>query len=507
MEVRAATKSGICYSANDMILGANRAFLRMFGFLLFLILFAVRLDLRAQETSAAPPSPDSKATMQADFLAAADEVLSQMSEITGLKLRTPLKKSLRSREEIRAYVIKQMNEEKNPAERYADERSAEAFGLLPKGFDLDAFMVDVLTEQVEGLYDPKTQEFYIADWSPLDEQRMVMAHELTHALEDQHFQIEPWVKAARPNEDAELARDAVLEGSAMAAMVDYLMLGTGRSLKDLPDFDYSMLMGDLASTPTLKKAPPFLKDVLIFPYMSGLTFSAAVFRDTGWAALPGVFEKPPVSTQQILHPGLYKSGKIPVEVTLPPIEKLLGAGWTKLDENIMGEFGWKEVLKQFLGDDRAKSMAAAWDGDRYSVYEQGQTKKLALVSRLQLDSLEHMARFFGQYSEALEKKYSGRKNLFRRANFFSFDTPDGSVFLDCFGFECVAVEGTTRKVFDGVIKAIHWPAAPQPPKEPGSAPAKTAMIPPSGGSIVRAWGAASTSSQLAADPDPHYSAR
>jgi len=92
-----------------------------------------------------------------------------MSQITGLKLMTPLKKSLRSREEIRAYVIKQMNEEKKCRSAYADQRSAEAFGLLPKGFDLDAFMVDVLTEQVEGLYDPKTQEFYIADWSPLDD--------------------------------------------------------------------------------------------------------------------------------------------------------------------------------------------------------------------------------------------------------------------------------------------------------------------------------------------------
>ena len=74
---------------------------------------------------------------------------------------------------------------------------------------------------------------------------------------------EDWLKAARPNEDAELARDAVLEGSAMAAMVDYLMLGTGRSLKDVPDFDPGMLIGDLSSTPTLQKAPPFLKDALI----------------------------------------------------------------------------------------------------------------------------------------------------------------------------------------------------------------------------------------------------
>src|SRR5260370_42173245 len=132
------------------------------------------IAVHAQEAGVVRPSADSKPATTADFIAAADEVLGQMSQITGLKLVTPLKKSLRSREEIRAYVVKQMNEDKNTAERYADQRSAEAFGLLPKGFDLDSFMVNVLTEQIEGLYDPKTHEFYIADWSPLADQRMVM---------------------------------------------------------------------------------------------------------------------------------------------------------------------------------------------------------------------------------------------------------------------------------------------------------------------------------------------
>jgi hypothetical protein len=451
-------------------------------------LFLGAVGVCAQEAAVAPSSADSKPAMDADFMAAADEVLGQMSQITGLKLVTPLKKSLRSREEIRAYVIKQMNEEKNAAERYADQRSAEAFGLLPKGFDLDSFMVNVLTEQVEGLYDPKIREFYIADWSPLADQRMVMAHELTHALEDQHFQIEAWLKAARPNEDAELARDAVLEGSAMAAMVDYLMLGTGRSLKDLPDFDPSMLIGDLGSTPTLEKAPPFLKDALIFPYIGGLNFSAAVMRNIGWSALPGVFEKPPVSTQQILHPALYRSGKTPAAVALPPLEKLLGNNWSKLDENVMGEFGWKEVLKQFLDNERAKNLAAAWDGDRYAVIEHKQTKKLILVTRLRLNSEEHAARFFGQYSEALEKKYPERSKLLRRPNFFSFDTPDGGVFLDCLGLECVTLEGTTRDKFDAFTKALDWPLAPQPTEKPGSVPAKTAMIPTSEENIVPARG-------------------
>ena len=429
---------------------------------------------RAQDSSAAASHAASKSASNVEFLAAADEVLEQMSEITGLKLITPLKKSLRSREEIRAYVIKQMNEEKNPAERYADARTGEAFGLLPRGFDLDTFMVNVLTEQVEGLYDPKAQEFYIADWSPPGDQRMVMAHELTHALEDQHFHIEAWSRAARPNEDAEIARDAVLEGSAMAAMVDYLMLGTGRSLKDLPEFDPSMLLGELESTPTLKSAPPFLRDALIFPYISGLNFSATILRNSGWPMLSGVFEKPPVSTQQILHPGLYKSGKVPSTVSLPSLEKMLGKDWAKLDENILGEFGWKEVLKQFLDDDRAKPLAAAWDGDRYATYEQKETKKLMLVTSLRLDSEVHADRFFGQYSEALEKKHSERSNLMRRPNFFQFETPDGGVFLYCFGDNCISLEGATRRLFDAFTKALNWPSAPTFPEHPGAVPAKTA---------------------------------
>jgi hypothetical protein len=153
---------------------------------------------------------------------------------------------------------------------------------------------------------------------------------------------------------------------------------------------------------------------------------------------------------------------------------LLGSDWSKLDENTMGEFGWKEVLKQFLDNDRAQTLAAAWDGDRYAVFEHKQTKKLILAARLHLDSEEHAARFFGQYSEALEKKYSERAKLLRRPNFFSFDTPDGAVFLDCLGNECVTMEGATRNIFDAFTRALNWPLAPQPPERPGVVTQKTA---------------------------------
>jgi hypothetical protein len=416
--------------------------------------------LHAQQAATAPSAAVQPKVDSAEFAATADEVLKQVSDITGLKLLTPLKKTLRSRDEIRAYVIREMDDERKPAERYAEARSAEAFGLIPKGFDLDNFMVDLLTEQIAGLYDPKAREFYIADWIPLDDQRMVMAHELTHALQDQHFQIEKWVKAARPNDDAELARESVLEGSAMAAMIDFLLKGTGQSVEDLPAIDPSIFAADMSKSPKLQEAPPFLKDAMIFPYFGGLTFSTAILKPAGWSGLSTVFAKPPLSTQQILHPALYKSGKAPTPITIPFLEKLLGSDWAKIDENVMGEFGWKEILKQFLGDERAKPLAAAWTGDLYVLYEQKQTKRLILVARLHLDSEEHAGRFFGEYSEALIKKYGAHENVPRRANFLSLDTPDGGVFFRCVGTECISVEGTNRTVFDGINGMIGWPPAP-----------------------------------------------
>jgi hypothetical protein len=427
------------------------------------------------QMSATPPSP-SVAKNNAEFMAAADEVLQQMSEITGWKLKTPLKKSIRSRDEIHAYVLRQMDDEKDAKERYASTRSAEAFGLIPKGFNLDSFLVDLLTEQVAGLYDPKAHEFYIADWIAPDEQRMVMSHELTHALEDQQFRIEDWVKAARPNDDAEMAREAVLEGSAMAAMLDYMLQEKGLKLRDLPDIDPSVFVGDLSSTPLLKKAPPFIKDSLMFPYFSGLTFSMMVLKSGGYHGFDAVFGRPPANTQQIMHPEFYLSNTVPKPLKLALPDHFPGANWTLLEQNSMGEFGWKQVLKQFLDEDRAKQLSAAWDGDLYATFEEKDSKKTLLVTRIRLSSEEMATRFFGQYSEALEKKHAERSNLLRQPNFFSFNTPDGGVFLRCSADECVTLEGGDRPLFLSWIKSLGWTAFPDDRERPSTKEIKTTSL-------------------------------
>ena len=431
----------------------------------------------------APNSSPAPSHADPEFLLAADEVLAQMSQLLSLPVKEPLKKSLRSKAEIREYLIREENEDRGEAQRYADRKALEAFGLIPKDFPLDAFMLDVLTDQVAGLYDPKAKEFYIADWIPAEEQRPVMSHELTHALEDQSFQVDPWIKAARPNDDAELARQAVSEGTALAAMVDYTYRGLGIGVRDIPDISQvmrSLAVDEMDKDPHLAKAPGYIRDELIFPYLAGTGFSQQFLKShQGWQDLALLFKNPPVSTQQIMHPNLYATGVKPEKVTLPDWKGLAPANWKLLEENVMGEFGLLEVLKQFLGQDRAENLSAAWAGDRYALFEDSKSKATPLVFRLTLDNAEDAARFFGQYSEALENKYKLRKELFRRPNFFQFQTDSGGVYLRCVGTACLTVEGASREFYDRVNRAIGWPAAPAPAeKAPGRQSAQL---------IARAW--------------------
>jgi hypothetical protein len=447
---------------------------RLAGSILMLA-FAVA-SLAAQTTSppnnatTVPVTPHAPLAPNPEFLKAADEVLAQMSVILHLPIKQPLKKSLRSKDEIRAYLVQADQDDKNDAQRYADDKSLEAFGLIPKDFPLDSFMLDVLTEQVAGLYDPKGKEFYIADWIPADEQRDVMSHELTHALEDQSFNVDPWIKAARPDDDAELARDAVSEGTALAAMLDYGLRDQHVGVRDIGDVTALIRPGaveEMDKDSKLAKAPVVIRDGLLFPYLAGTTFTQVFLKaHTGWADLHLIFENPPVSTQQIMEPQLYLKGVKPAKVTLPKWKGLAPDDWKLLEENVMGQFGMEEVLKQFLDPDRAEQLSPTWDGDRYAVFEDAKTKDLKLVWLLQLQSEADAARFFGQYSEALEMKYHERAELYRRPNFFQFQTDTGGVYLRCIGSQCMSVEGATRQRFDAIDRAMGWPAAPAPVEAP-----------------------------------------
>lgn len=441
-------------------------FPRRLVLLLVCSLSAVSLICAQQQAPPAQPHPPSPTQDKAEFLRTTDEVLADMSKLLGLPVLEPLKRSIRSREEIRAYVIREMQEDETPAQRYADQKEMEEFGLIPRGFPLDSFLVDLLTEQIAGLYDAKTKEFYIADWIAPDDQREVMAHELTHALQDQHYHLEAWRDAVKSDEDAELARDAVIEGAAVASMLDYTLRQQGMTLAEIGELDLSTTLGNLNDSPLMAKAPPFIRDDLMFPYSAGADFSQHVLLARGgWPGFHVVFENPPASSQQVMHPDLYLRNVAPAKVDLPDLAGNLPKGWKKLDDNVLGEFGLQEVLKQFLDEVRATQLAAVWAGDRYALYEQGSAGKLLLAVRVHAANDADAARLFGGLSEAFSKKYADQRSLTRGPSFFSFETDEGGVFLRCVASDCVSLEGANRPLFDQLAHALGW--ADNPPMREG----------------------------------------
>jgi len=444
--------------------------------LMYFALFVLAIPSAAQQEisrTASAPRPTVESPT-GDPLQAADDVLTTMSGLLSLPILHPVKKSIRSRDQIREYLLAAEKKDRDEAKDYADEKTLEEFGLIPKGYPLEQALNDILTEQIVGLYDPDQQEFFISDRADSAELPMVMAHELTHALQDQHYHIDSWRDAAKPNDDGELARDSVLEGAATAAMVDYVERDKHSGARDIPDIDISSLLGDVNTNPELSKAPMIIRDELLFPYAAGVIFTQHVLRATsGWQDFGQVFANPPASTQQIMHPDLYFKHVEPVPVTLPDFSTLLSPEWKKLDENVMGEFGVQEVLKQFLGAEHATEIAPAWAGDRYAIFENQKTKQILLVFLLDLNSEAHATRFFGAYSEVLELKDATRTNPVRQPEFYSFDTPDGGVFLRCVASECLDVEGADRVVFDRLTHAIGWSANPDVPP-PAARPADPA---------------------------------
>lgn len=443
------------------------------------LLTVLLVSVGLSQQSAPAPVPPRPA--DPEFLRAADEVLEEVSKLISLPVKAPLKKSLRSRDEIRGFVIREMNEEREQAKWYADQKALETFGLIPRGFDLKKFLADLLTEQIAGLYDPKAKEFYIADWIDLKDQRMVMSHEMVHALQDQSFDIEAWADAAKPNDDAELARHSVLEGAAIVGMLDFMLREQKMRAKDLPDlqpFIRAGMLSELEKNPELKRAPGYIRDTLLFPYLEGTSFAQRVLRERGsWEEFHKVFSSAPSSTQEILHPDLYLGGAPVPRISLAAAVQAVPPPWKKLDETTLGEFGLRCLLKEFLKENRALELSPAWAGDTYAVFEHQKSRQVLLLFRLRLASPQDAARFFGAYSEALELKYDKRASLLRRPNFFSFQTSLGGVFLYCREDECLTAEGATRDLFDRITRAVRWPDAPRE-REAAKSVEKVALLPP-----------------------------
>ena len=310
-----------------------------------------------------------------DLLKTADETLERVAHLRELQPKRPIEKGVRSREEISKFLDAHVRENYEDSQIQSEEKMLRKLGMIPQDLDYKAFMLKLLTEQVGGYYDPDKRTFFVADWLPADQQKPFMAHELTHALQDQYFNLGRLIREERKlrNDDRVLALQAVFEGDAMAVMLDYVLEPAGKNFSQLPNLVFigrSQLPSMDAQFEVFRQAPLFLKEELLFPYGYGAAFLQRIRSTQPWAAVDKVYSDLPLSTEQIIHPEKYltlRDDPKPVEVRDPALT--LGPGWKSGYTNVLGEFALYLMLQLQIPEEKARRAAAGWGGDQVILAE------------------------------------------------------------------------------------------------------------------------------------------
>ena len=375
---------------------------------------------------AAPEEKEVKITPQEaeELFHSVDEILAFDSKQTGLPIKKEVKRRLTSRDEVVAYLTKHMKDE-DVKRLQRSELVLKKFGLLPREFDMEKLLLDLLREEVAGYYDPKTKTVNLLDWVPLEEQEPVLAHELTHALQDQAISLDKWMKKGDKdlgeikrdptpedieNDEIDDAREAVIEGQAQAMMFQYALSPTGRSIADSPDLVDSMESETLTGTPGTKvfnDAPIFMKESLTFPYSYGMEFVVKLMASGGKEkAFAGVLANPPHTTRQIMQPETYLAGEqIP---PMPVVEfKRDFKDYTKFDIGAMGEFDVAVLIEEYAGKKLSERLYPEWRGGYYYAAhpKADAAAPLGLMYVSRWSSPEKASEFAEIYARSLAKRY------------------------------------------------------------------------------------------------------
>jgi len=386
--------------------------------------------------SAATPKAETHITPEQakELFSLVDDLLKFSSQETGLPIKSDVKRQITSRAAVEAYMREKFNDDKDAKRLQRSEIVMKKFGLLDRDFDLKPFLLILLTEQIEAYYDAKTKTVNMMDWIDVDEQKPVLAHELTHALQDQHSDLVKWndqtpddvsTDAAGDSDhiakdELDTARDAVAEGQATAVMMDYILKPMGKSLIKNPEV-MDLIKNRMSSSedsPVLSRAPILLSESLVFPYREGLSFEQDLWMGEGQtAAFAGALDRPPTSTWEIINPLEYEKKHVPSVPLMPNIHPLVDKLYKPYDIGQVGQLDLHILAEIFGGDQAARDLTPAWDGGIYwagqrldaTAAEQASTKSLAMFYLSAWKNNASAQTFAKLYAEDLGRKYSGLK--------------------------------------------------------------------------------------------------
>ncbi len=361
------------------------------------LLSAGTLLLAAAGAACAPDTSGYSGPFEAEVRRA----IPAIEQSSGLTFKTPPKLELRTRDEVREFLERQFNEQLTPLELAGVQQSYRLFGLLPDTLELRSFLLDLLTEQVAGYYDPATKVLYVVSGGDAQLTGITISHELVHALQDQYAPLDS-ARSLKGDNDRQVAMQAVVEGHAMYEQMSSMLGGDlGLRLPGGWDRVRDMIRSEQGSTPLFANAPTFIQETLLFPYLSGAAFSREYKLRR-----PGTVPFTPFasSTEQILHPERYLDPvpDVPTRVTLPAPR-----GGTLIHEDNLGEFETRLFVYEHLKDAGLASRAAeGWDGDRYQAVNTPQGAGLAWLTVW--DSPVEAAEFRDAMERLVERRYGVR---------------------------------------------------------------------------------------------------
>jgi hypothetical protein len=368
-------------------------------------------------------------------------IASQLATISGLKLRHPVPCDLITKDKVNEFLKKRVKEATTPDEIRAEELTLKKFGFVPPDFNLESTTIDLLTEQAAAFYDYDKKKLFVTETSTPETQSPVLAHELSHAIADQNFNLGKFIRQGRKSDDGATARLAIMEGQATWLMSEFLARQLGQSLKTTPALVKMMsaLSDSSGQFPVFDSAPLYLRQTLIFPYTKGMLFQQAVVEHDGDAAFAEVFKNPPVSTQQILHPEKYFAGDKPTGPDLP--DPKLPRSYKSLIGGSMGELDHEVLLEQYAGKAESEDLGPHWRGSAFELLEDKKAMRVVLRYAVQWDTAETARRYFNDYRQVLAKKWKQLKIASETADAVAGQGDDGRFELRLDGVRVTSVEG------------------------------------------------------------------
>lgn len=353
-------------------------------------------------------APARTAEAEPELFSRVDAILAELAKITGLQPLKRVERATIARSELKRFLEDRIREELKPEEIRAEEITLKLFGFVPAGFDLKATTVELLTEQAAAFYDYRKKKLYILDTDSAAIQEIALVHELAHALADQHFNLSKYIARENNSDDGAMARMAVMEGQATWLMSEFLAQRMNLSLKKTPAIAEAMSLQTAAASgqfPVFEKAPLYIRETMLFPYVKGMLFQQAIIEKQDRAAFSSVFRSPPAGTFQILHPERYLAGERPSSPALP---KLRAPGrYRELAGGSIGELDHWILLTQYAGAKEAAALAPRWKGGRYRVLEARRKRgSFVLLYASEWSDAAAAREFFRNYRRVLEGKWT-----------------------------------------------------------------------------------------------------